>query len=179
VPDDVLARLPSNGGVVLVTFVPSFANAKVAAWELPLFTEKRAAKSDAERTALEARYLAAHGARPRASLRDVADHIDYIRQRAGVDHVGLGGDFYGAGADQVVVGLEDVSRYPDLIAELFRRGWGEADLAKLTSGNLLRVLAKAEQVAARLQKDPATRAPSMATIENTDGPSPGTFPGKP
>lgn len=179
VPDDVLARLPNNGGVVLVTFVPSFANAKVAAWELPLFSLKRAAKSDAERTAIEARYRAAHGARPRGSLRDVADHIDYIRKRVGVDHVGLGGDFYGAGSDQVVVGLEDVSKYPDLIAELFRRGWSEADLAKLTSGNLLRVLAKAEQVATRLQKDPSTRAPSMATLETIDHPGGQVAPVKP
>jgi membrane dipeptidase len=170
VPDDVLARMPANRGVVLVTFVPSFANAKVAAWELPLFVQQRAAKDDAARAALEARYVAQHGPRPRATLRDVADHIDYIKQRVGADHVGLGGDFYGAAGDRVVVGLEDVSKYPDLIAELIRRGWSDADLAKLTSGNLLRVLGEAEQVAQRLQRDPATASPSMATLESSDGP---------
>jgi membrane dipeptidase len=171
VPDDVLARLPANGGVVLVTFVPSFANATVAAWELPLFVQQRAAKGDAERAAIEARYVAQHGPRPRAMLRDVADHIDYIKQRVGADHVGLGGDFYGATGDRVVVGLEDVSKYPDLLAELVRRGWSDADLAKLTSGNLLRVLGQAEQVARRLQRDPATASPSMATLESSDGPA--------
>lgn len=173
VPDDVLDRLPANRGVVLVTFVPSFASATVAAWELPLFTLLRAAKTDAERAAIEARYVAAHGARPRARLTDVADHLDYIKRRIGIDHVGLGGDFYGATADRLVLGLEDVSKYPDLIAELVRRGWSDAELAKLTSGNLLRVLSEAEQVAARLQRDPATAAAALDTVpDRADAPAP-------
>src|SRR5258705_269764 len=102
--------------------------------------------------------------RPAATVADVADHIDHVRKIAGVDHVGIGGDF--DGITENVVGLEDVSTYPNLFAELVHRGWSDSDLAKLANGNALRVLARAEQVAARLQK---TRGPSQATIERLDG----------
>jgi membrane dipeptidase len=90
--------------------------------------------------------------------------IDHVRKIAGVDHVGLGGDF--DGIDETVVGLEDVSTYPALIAELARRGWSDADLRKLAGGNVLRVLGQAERVAARLQRE---RGPSNATIAQLDG----------
>jgi membrane dipeptidase len=101
--------------------------------------------------------------RPKATIADVADMIDHVRQVAGVDHVGIGSDF--DGIPENVVGLEDVSKYPALFAELARRGWSDADLAKLSSGNILRVLAQAERVSAKLK---TTTKPSNATIGELD-----------
>ena len=89
----------------------------------------------------------------------MADHIEHVRKVAGVDHVALGGDY--DGTDQLPVGLQDVSRYPYLFAELIRRGWSDADLAKLANGNILRALRQAEGTAARLQKE---RTPSVKSI---------------
>ena len=102
-----------------------------------------------------------------SALAQVADHIEHIRQVAGVDHVGIGSDF--DGIEETIVGLEDVSKYPDLFAELARRGWSDDDLRKLAGENLLRVLKQAEQVAARLQKE---RPPSTKTIRELDTVSP-------
>ena len=93
----------------------------------------------------------------------MADHIDHIRKVAGIDHIGLGGDF--DGITQVVVGLEDVSKYPDLTAELLKRGYKDEDIKKILGLNVLRVMRQAEKVAAGLQK---TRQPSTATIEQLD-----------
>jgi membrane dipeptidase len=126
VPDDILRLLPKNGGVVMVTFVPQFVSPAVAAWN---------AKPEAERA----------GAAPRATLAQVADHIEHIRKTAGIDHVGLGGDF--DGITTVVQGLEDVSTYPALIAELLRRGWTDSDIGRLTWHNLLRVMRANEKQA--------------------------------
>ena len=131
VPDDILRQLPKNGGLVMVTFVPQFVSREVAAWN---------ARPEAERT----------GPAPRATLAQVADHIEHIRRTAGIDHVGLGGDF--DGITTVVQGLEDVSTYPQLIAELLRRGWTDTDIGKLTWHNLLRVMRANEANAARLKK---------------------------
>jgi membrane dipeptidase len=140
VPDDVLRRLPDNGGVVMVTFVPGFVSEAVRTFEGP---------------AEEA---------PRAVLSDVADHIEHIRSVAGIEHVGLGGDF--DGISSVVRGLEDVSTYPALLEELERRGWTESELRALVGENVLRVMREAEAAAARIQKE---RPPSTATIEALDG----------
>jgi membrane dipeptidase len=96
---------------------------------------------------------------PRATLAQVADHIDHIRRVAGADHVGIGGDF--DGIDEVVQGLEDVSTYPALFAELSRRGWTEGDLRKLAGENVLRAMERADAVAKRLQKE---RPPSVMKI---------------
>ncbi len=101
--------------------------------------------------------------RPKATIADVAIQIDHVRKIAGVDHVGIGSDF--DGITETVVGLEDVSKYPALFAELARRGWSDADLAKLANGNVLRVLAEAERVSAKLR---ASTKPSTATIEQLD-----------
>jgi membrane dipeptidase len=101
---------------------------------------------------------------PQATIADVADHIEHVRKVAGVDHVGIGGDF--DGIDATPVGLEDVSSYPRLFAELIRRGWTDADLRKLAGENVLRVLREAEAVAARLRQE---RDPSTRTIEELDG----------
>jgi membrane dipeptidase len=149
VPDSILARLPRNGGVVMVPFVTSFVSAAVLADD-----DSLARHPDWRRT----------HPRPKATIAEVADHIEHIRKVAGVDHVGIGSDF--DGIPETVVGLEDVSKFPAVFAELARRGWSDDDLAKLASGNVLRVLKQAEQVSARLTKQ---RPPSMATIEQLDG----------
>ena len=129
VPDQVLSRLPENGGVVMVTFVPSFLSAAA-----------------------------------QATLSDVADHIDHVANIAGIDHVGIGSDY--DGIDTTPVGLEDVSTFPALFAELSRRGWTEEELRKLAGENMLRVMRDSEAVARRLQRE---RPPSTATIEALDG----------
>jgi membrane dipeptidase len=167
VPDDILARLPQNGGVVMIAFVPAFVSPEAAAWETEARKERQrieAAVSDtAERRRLEDQWKAAHP-QPRATLSQVADHIDHVRKLAGPDHVGIGSDF--DGIDTVPEGLDDVSKFPQLFAELIRRGWSDDDLRKLAGGNLLRVLRAAEATAARLQK---IRQPSTRTIEELDG----------
>jgi len=167
VPDSILARLPKNGGVVMVPFVNVFVSSAVKADDDSLAAVTAAATkrhpNDAAAVKSEVAAWRAKHPRPTASIAQVADHIDHIRKIAGVDHVGIGSDF--DGITENVVGLEDVSKYPALFAELARRGWTDADLAKLSNGNVLRVLAEAEKVSARLKK---TLKPSNATIEELD-----------
>lgn len=158
VPDDVLRRLERNGGVVMVTFIPAFVSQPVANWELRL-AELTRGKTPAEAARIGAEY-ASSNAKPVATLKDVADHIDYVRKTAGVNHVGIGSDFWGD--PEMPVGLEDSSRFPYLFAELIRRGWSDADLVKLAGGNILRVLKGAEVSAARIQRQ---RPASTATFE--------------
>jgi membrane dipeptidase len=163
VPDDVLRLLPKNGGVVMVTFVPGFISQEVADWNLMETAQLQLLRaqfpsSTAYVNAGMERWRADHPA-PRATLQQVADHIDHIRKVAGIDHIGLGGDF--DGITSVVQGLEDVSKYPDLTAELLRRGYSDDDVKKVLGLNVLRAWRQAEQVAARLQK---SRGPSTATI---------------
>jgi membrane dipeptidase len=154
VPDDVLRMTATNGGVVMVCFLPGY------------LTERgrlAMAASDAEKVRLRERYpdnspefkdaMAAwhklHPSPHEATLSDVADHVDHVRKLAGIDHVGIGSDF--EGFDGPPEGLEDVSCYPALLAELLRRGYTEQDLKKLAGLNVLRVMREAEQVAARLK----------------------------
>jgi membrane dipeptidase len=167
VPDSILARLPKNGGVVMVTFVPGFISRRVKEAEDAEDTVRARLTAQypdtAERRHAWREYRAAHPL-PNATIDDVADHIEHVRKVAGVDHVGIGSDFDGIehGPD----GLEDVSTFPALFAVLIRRGWSDADLKKLAGENLLRALRAAEASARRLQ---ASRAPSTATIEQFDG----------
>ena len=167
VPDSILQRMPANGGVVMVAFVPPFISEPARIWAdglLPLLAE---ATSDQEWGRITRQYAAEKGPSPRATLADVADHIDHIAQVAGVDHVGIGADFYGAEEEsELVQGMEDVSTYPLLFAELVKRGWSEDDLRKLAADNLLRVFRQVERVSQRLRP---TRVPSLATIEELDG----------
>jgi membrane dipeptidase len=167
VPDSILKRLPRNGGVVMVTFVPAFVSAEVAAWEARAGEQSNAIREVVSDTAEQTRrfeeWKATHP-RPSATLGQVADHIEHVRKVAGRDHVGIGSDF--DGIDTVPEGLEDVSKFPELFAELIRRGWSDGDLEKLAGQNLLRALRGAEATAARLQK---TREPSTKTIEQLDG----------
>jgi membrane dipeptidase len=153
VPDDILRQLPANGGIVMVTFVPGFVSQQVADYnkredaERARVTTEPGGDAAAVAKAMEA-WRAANPA-PRASLIQVADHIDHIRQVAGIDHIGIGSDF--DGIESVPVGLEDVSTYPQLVAELMHRGYSDADIRKITDGNILRVMHQVEAVAARLQ----------------------------
>jgi membrane dipeptidase len=149
VPDDVLARLAANGGVCMVTFVPAFVSQECADWMAGLKAEAAARGLDqknlAELFAIKPEWEQAHPL-PEATLAQVADHVEHVRDVAGIGHVGLGGDF--DGTPDVTVGLEDVSRYPALFAELLRRGWTESDCAALAGANLLRALREAESFAA-------------------------------
>ncbi|MBA3553583.1 MAG: membrane dipeptidase [Gemmatimonadales bacterium] len=169
VPDSILARLPRNGGVIMVTFVPDFVSQEVADWSAShdsLAARLAASVTDStERTRQLEAWIAANP-QPRATLAQVANHIDHVRKVAGASHVGIGSDF--DGITNVVVGLEDVSTFPMLFAELIRRGWSDGDLRKLAGENLLRVLRASEATAARLQRE---RQPSARTIEELDGPS--------
>ena len=166
-PDSILARMPKNGGVVMVPFVNSFVSAAVKADDDALEAETAAAGKRHPNDAAGAKkevdaWRAAHP-RPKATIAEVADHIDHVRKIAGVDHIGIGSDL--DGITETVVGLEDVSKFPALFAELARRGWSDTDLAKLANGNVMRVLVEAERVSARLR---ATTKPSTATIEQLD-----------
>jgi len=166
VPDDVLVRMAAAGGVCLVTFVPSFVNDEARRWQVEA-AEAAARDGGAETdwvafTAWVASYLPRHP-KPTASIGDVVRHLEHVREVAGVDHVGLGGDH--DGTDSMPVGLEDVSGYPRLLDALADRGWSEADLRKLAHANALRVLRDAEAVA----RDLSSRAPSLATIAQLDG----------
>src|SRR6185295_11223943 len=167
VPDSILARLPKNGGVVMVPFVTAFVSKAVKADDDSLAAVAAAAARqhprDSVATRNEVAAWRARHVRPKATLGEVADHIEHVRKVAGIDHVGIGSDF--DGISENVVGLEDVSTFPVLLAELAKRGWTDAELAKLTSGNVLRVLKQAETVSARLKK---SRKPSQATIEELD-----------
>ncbi len=149
VPDDMLTTLAGNGGVCMVTFVPDFVSNDCREWSLGAVAEMLERGEDPRdwtaRQAAEAR-LAERIPPPQATVAQVADHVEHVRAVAGVDHVGLGGDF--DGCDPMPAGLSDVSGYPALIDELLTRGWSEAELAALTRRNVLRVLADAEQVAA-------------------------------
>jgi len=157
VPDDVLRRLPINGGLVMVSFVNTFSARGMKDWirdyeafmgdlvsGTPAFRERRTAflKTDPM---------------PRGRVADVADHIDYIAELAGIRHVGIGADYFGE-ADYMVPELADVSTYPKLFAELIRRGWSESELELLARGNILRVLSEAEQVADSLRQLAPTTA---------------------
>lgn len=155
VPDSILRRVTTNGGIVMVPFVTGFVSPAIALYEQsmrPTITDLRKQYGDdtvAIKRAID-EWRAAHPA-PHATLAQVADQIDYVRKVAGVDHVGIGADF--DGITEVVQGLEDVSKYPALFAELARRGWSDTDLKKLAGENLLRVFAQAEAVSARLKKE--------------------------
>ncbi|MFI9341643.1 dipeptidase [Streptomyces sp. NPDC052773] len=168
IPDDVLERLPANGGVAMVTFVPKFVLQAAVDWTAAADENMRAHGFHHLDTTPEAmkvhRAFEERHPRPVATVATVADHLDHMREVAGIDHLGIGGDYDGTAFTPD--GLDDVSGYPNLIAELLDRGWSKTDLAKLTWQNAVRVLGAAEDVARDLQ---ATRAPSNASIEELDG----------
>jgi membrane dipeptidase len=167
VPDEILARLPANGGLCMITFVPAFVAQRCRDWELGLAAEMDRRGLDywdqSARTTATAEWAASHP-RPRATLADVVAHAEHVREVAGVDHIGLGGDY--DGTDELPDGLQDVSCYPALVGALLDRGWSEGDCGKLTSGNALRALRAAEDAAELIR---ANRGPSSARIEDLDG----------
>lgn len=163
VPDDVLKRLKQNGGIIMVTFVPSFVSEELRLWyadhqaEIARLKELHTGEPEIAAEKLKA-WEAAH-ARPQATLADVADHIEHAIEVAGEDHVGIGGDL--DGISTTPVGLSSVADYPALFAELLRRGHSEERLKKIAGGNALRVMKAAESVARRLQSE---RKPGDARI---------------
>jgi membrane dipeptidase len=168
IPDDVLERLPGNGGMAMVTFVPKFVLQAAVDWTAEADENMRAHGFHHLDTTPEAmkvhRAFEEQRPRPVATVSTVADHLDHMREVAGIDHLGIGGDYDGTAFTPD--GLNDVSGYPNLIAELLDRSWSRTDLAKLTWQNAVRVLGAAEDVARELQ---ATRSPSNATIGELDG----------
>jgi membrane dipeptidase len=152
-PDAILRRLPRNGGVIMITFVGPFVSQAAADARARALAELKprleGITDPRERHRLERAHLRKQRL-PRATIGDVADHVEHARKMADVDHVGLGGDY--DGNDEWPVGMEDVSTYPALFAELIRRGWSDRDLVKLSRGNILRVMREAEAVAARLSR---------------------------
>lgn len=169
VPDSILVRVKQNGGIVMVTFVREFISQKNQDWRLARNARRRELASgfggDTARLRAAMTEWFRANPEPIVTLKEVADHFDHIKTLIGADYIGIGADFDGTGGEHIQ-GLEDVSKYPDLLAELARRGWTDAELRKIASGNILRVLAANEAVAARLQK---SRRPSTRTIDELDG----------
>ena len=168
IPDDVLALLPANGGVAMATFVPKFILPAAIEWTLEADANMRAngfhpLDTTPEGMAVQ-RAFEAGRPRPVATVSTVADHLDHMRAVAGIGHLGIGGDFDGTAFTPA--GLDDVAGYPNLVEELLRRGWSDADLARLTWQNAVRVLRDAESAAAALR---AEHGPSAATIGQLDG----------
>jgi membrane dipeptidase len=179
VPDDVLRLVAANGGVVMANFAPGYVSDERRRWDAdeaaeqtrfnsPPFVGLYIGQPERAKVALAA-WEKAHP-RPPATLAQVADHIERIRAVAGIEHVGLGSDF--DGISDVPVGLEGVNAYPALLAELMRRGWTDADIAKLAGGNVLRVMGEAERVAVRLHDLP----PSGAVFIPSGKPAPAANP---
>ncbi|MFJ3533078.1 dipeptidase [Streptomyces sp. NPDC090132] len=170
IPDDVLAQLPANGGIAMATFVPKFVLPAAVAWTQAADENMRA--QGLHHLDTTERGMKVHAAfeaatpRPMATVATIADHLDHMREVAGIDHIGIGGDYDGTAF--LPQGLEDVAGYPNLIAELLGRGWSAADLARLTWQNAVRVLRAAEDVSRELS---ARRGPSHATIGQLDAPT--------
>lgn len=168
VPDSILSRLPRNGGVVMMTFVPGFTSQVVANYSSRIsairdsIAKAHPGDNDAQFKAVAA--WREKNPTPQATISDVADHMDRIKRVAGASHVGLGGDY--DGITETVVGLEDVSKYPDLLAELVKRGWTDTELRGVAGENILRVMSQSETVSARLRKQ---RPASTRTIKQLDG----------
>lgn len=164
VPDDVLKQMSANSGVVMVNFFSGFTDPRGAALMRSMFDVQRGFREQFPGDEKRAREAYQQWRRdnpiPRGTVATLADHIDHIVRVAGIDHVGLGSDF--DGVTVLPEGMEDVSRYPYLTAELLRRGYSEVDVRKIIGGNVLRVMRQAEQTAARLQRQ---RGPSVATME--------------
>src|ERR1700733_658356 len=171
VPDEILARLPGNGGTCMVNFVPAFVSQACRDWEREFAEDAKRRGFDfknvpgrGQARSLRQEWIAKHP-RPAVKLAAGAAHAEHVREVAGVDHVGIGSDY--DGVDWLPEGVEDTSCYPALISELLRRGWSEEDCGKLASGNIIRTLRAAEETARALS---ASRGPSRSRIEDLDKP---------
>jgi membrane dipeptidase len=155
VPDEVLRLMPANGGVVHVTFIREFVSPQDPTWQAKRIAALRDLHlrydTDAEITQHIDQWEK-ENPHPRGTISDVADHVDHIREVAGIDHIGIGSDFFDVSPTSMAIGLEDVSRYPYLFAELLRRGYSDDDLLKIAGRNHLRAMRQMEAVATQLQK---------------------------
>ena len=165
VPDDVLDLVRARGGLVMATFIPDFLSEQVRQWMGPL-RASFVLHTEAERLSKIAVHEKTHGPRPLARLEDVAGHIEYIANRIGMEKVGIGSDFFGV--PTTPTGLEDVSRFPHLLAEMIRRGWSDDAVAGLAGGNFIRTFRAVEREGARLRKAAPAAYGTTETI--TDGP---------
>ena len=174
VPDDILRLVAANGGVVMVNFAPGYVSDARYRWDADEAAERARLNNppyiglyigQPERAKAALTAWTDQHPRPAATLAQIADHVDHIRQVAGVDHVGLGSDF--DGIEDAPVGLDGVDKYPALLEELMRRGWTDADIAKLAGDNVLRVMAAAEKVAVKLR---ASRPASSLMFSETKAP---------
>lgn len=141
VPDDVLDRVACNDGIVMATFVPDFISQASYDWHRPLRDAYGGARADIDKAQVTAELTRSAGPPPRVTLTQYCDHLDYLARRIGHDHVGIGSDFFGGAVPD---GLEDTSTFPNILAELMRRGWSREDLGKLAGGNMLRVMRAVE-----------------------------------
>jgi membrane dipeptidase len=172
VPDDVLQMLPANGGVVMVNFFLGHLSPDFMRWSADKDAETARLKNlytgqPDRRDAAMKSWLAAHPV-PRADVGIIADHIEHVVKVAGHDHVGIGGDLDGIDWEGAPAGMNSVSGYPLLFAELIRRGWSDEDLANLAGGNVLRVMRQAQAVAASMKNEP----PAMARLQPIDAANP-------
>jgi membrane dipeptidase len=162
VPDDVLRLVKDNGGVVMVNFIPAYVDPNHPRWSVARDEELERLRRDLDDEREIERHLqdwTSRNPEPRGSLSQVADHIDHIRDVAGIEHVGIGSDFYDAGGPSMAEGLGDVTRFPALVAELLARGYTDEEVKKVAGGNLLRVMREAERASEELRKE---RDPSIA-----------------
>jgi membrane dipeptidase len=157
VTDDVLDRVKANGGVVMATFVPNFISKQSHHWMRPLQLHGKT-KPGLDIDAAVTEKARTDGPWPRGSIPELCDHIEYIVGRTGLAHIGIGSDFYGGPNPP---DLNDASRFPHLVAELVRRGWSDAAIGKIVSGNTLRVWKAVEKAAAELQK---SEPPAIARV---------------
>jgi membrane dipeptidase len=168
VPDAVLRMMSANGGIVMVTFVPGFISEPVRQWgslrsaELSRLSALNQGDPDAVKAGIDAWTVA--NPSPKATLDDVVAHIQHVRDVAGIDHVGLGGDF--DGVDSLPEGVESVEAYPRILAELMRRGWTEADIRKISGENLLRTMRAVERAATAQRGE----RPNLAQLPNDGAP---------
>ncbi len=162
-PDDVLRRLKANGGLIMATFVPGFVSQILRDWLRRSRDAYGKAPPAADPKAQFAELETRHGPAPKATLGQVADHIVRLVETAGSDHVGIGSDYFGGASP---VGLENVGRFPQLFAELVRRGFSQRDLEKMAALNALRVLRRVERVGKSLRK---TRPPAIGRLEDYPG----------
>jgi membrane dipeptidase len=162
VPDDVLDRIPANGGIVMATFVPDFISRRSYEWMLPFKDSYGKTRGDVDIAKELPEHERQHGRWPRGTLEQLCDHIDYMVERIGIDHIGIGSDFYGGPTPD---GLEDVSRFPHLLAALIQRGYGDSAIAKIASRNFVRVFRAVERVGKELRK---TEAPRVGRLEDFD-----------
>jgi len=163
VPDDVLDRIPANGGIVMATFVPDFISRRSYEWMMPFKDSFGKTRGDVDMTKALPEREQQLGRWPRGTLEQLCDHVDYLLKRIGIDHIGIGSDFYGGPTPE---GLEDVSRFPHLLAALIRRGYTDTAIAKIASRNFVRVFRAVEGVGKDLRK---TEPPRVGRLEDFDG----------